>query len=548
MLRDASSVPPGSTIRADVCVVGAGAAGITVARALRGKGLATVVLESGGLDEEAAAQALNHGDVLGRPYFPLDETRFRRFGGTTHRWAGWCRPLDPVDFEARPAVPAGGWPLAHGELVPYYRLAAAACGVAPDGFTPEAWAATLPAPYRLGAGSEALRTVVWQRSPPTKFGDAYRAELTAARDVAVYLHATVVELEAGPGGARVEAAVIAREDGARFRVAAGRYVLTAGALETARLLLLSRGAHPDGLGNQHGNVGRYFADHPHGVVARVRLTAAASRRPEMPSLDAGGLRGARARIRLRRPVQGAKFGYALAEPVLREHGLLNMAVHLVPEPQPGGHDAAYWSLALVLANARSPRRVLAQIRDGALPDGFGDHLREIARHPVALARAVYRDVVRRPTVLGLYAQAEQAPNRDSRVRLSDRRDRFGAHRVQLEWRLAGADRESIRRSVELMGAELAAAGLGRMEPAPWLAAEGPPPDTELTGGHHQLGTARMSADARHGVVDATCRVHGVANLYVADGSVLPTIGFANPLLTIVALAFRCADLLAAGRS
>ncbi len=545
MLRDASEIPAGSVIRTDVCVVGAGAAGITLARALRGRGPDVVLLESGGLDEEPDAQALNHGDAIGRPYYPLDETRYRRFGGTTHRWAGWCRPLDPVDFEPRPGVPDGGWPLQHGEMEPYYRRAAAVCGVAPDGFTPAFWAGTVPDPYLPPVVGGGLRTVVWQGSPPVKFGDVYRPDLAAARDVTVYLHATVIELRTSPDGGRVAAARVARRDGERFEVAADRFVLAAGALESARLLLLSRGAHPAGLGNRHGNVGRYFADHPHGVVGVARLTGEArNRRPAIAALDARGWRGARARLQLRRPVHGAKFGYALRQRTLREHHLLNMAVHLVPEPREGRSEEAYWSLALLLANARSPRRLVAQLREGALPDGFGEHLGEIARHPAALVDAVYREVVRRPAALGLYAQAEQAPNPESRVTLSDRRDRFGAHRLQLDWRLADADRESMLRSLELIGVELERAGIGRVEPAAWLHAAGPPPASRLTGGHHQLGTARMSADPRRGVVDPRGRVHGVANLYVADGSVFPSIGFANPLLTIVALALRTADHLA----
>ncbi len=546
MLRDANDIAAGSTIRADVCVVGAGAAGITLARALRGRGLDVVLLESGGMEEEAEAQALNHGDVVGRPYFPLDETRFRRLGGSTHRWAGWCRPLDPLDFDERPIVPGGGWPLEHADLQPYYRRAAEVCDVSPDGFAAAFWEGAVPDAYAPPIVGGSLRTVVWQGSPPVKFGDAHRADLESSRDVTAYLHATVLELAVTADGSRVAVAQVARHDGGRFEVAAGRYVLTAGALETARLLLLSRAEHPGGLGNRHGNVGRYFADHPHGVVGVVRLDGEArSRRSRIAALDARGWQGARARLRLRRPVHGAKFGYALSEPVLREHGLLNSAFHLVPEPTAGGTDGAYWSLALLLANARSPRRLLAQIREGALPDGFGEHLRDVARHPAALVEALHREVVRRPVALGLYVQAEQAPNRESRVSLSDRRDRFGAHRLELDWRLSEFDRESMLRSVELIGAELERAGIGRVEPVPWLRADGPPPEVELTGGHHQLGTARMSTDPRHGVVDAAGRVHGVANLYVADGSVFPSIGFANPLLTIVALALRTADHLAA---
>ncbi len=545
MLVEAERVPDGSWLRTDLCVVGAGAAGISLARELAGGPFDVVVLESGGLESDPSAQELNAGEIAGLPYFALDETRFRRFGGSTHRWAGWCRELDPIDFETRDWVPFSGWPFGHATLAPYYRRAAEICQIAATPGGVAAWGDAVPELYRSPFVGGEIRAVSWRSSPPTKFGDVYRQDLAAAHNVRVLLHSTAVELETNAAGGRVQAVHVAGGDGRRFRVEAQRVVLTAGALESARLLLTSRGVRPEGLGNDHGLVGRFFADHPHVVSGRIRIARPASTgRPPVAALDLG-LRGAGARFRLRRPVPGAKFGYALAEDSLRRRGLLSLSAHLVPERTAAAADLQH-SLALVASNLRSPRRLLAQARAGALPEGWSDHVSTLARHPGAVLEALYAEILRRPAALGLYSQAEQAPNPDSRVTLSDEKDRFGVPRLRLEWRLGRLDHDSLRAGQAVIGAQLAQAGLGELEPAGWLAEGGEPRwGTDLTGGHHQLGTTRMSRDPKRGVVDGDGRVHGMANLYVADGGVFPTVGFANPLLTIVALALRCADHLRA---
>ncbi len=534
MIRDARHLPDGTTLQADVCIVGAGPAGITLAQALTGAHLDVVVLESGGLEEEPETRRLNAGDLAGVPYFPLDETRHRRLGGSTHRWAGWCRPLDPIDFERRPWVPHSGWPLSRDELAPYYERAAELCEL-PEAAT----AARAPALYRAPVTGGEVERVAYLASPPTKFGNAYRDDLERSRDVTLYLHATAVEVETDEQGRRAEAVRFGCLDGRRARVAAATFVLAAGALETARLLLVSRAARPAGLGNEHDLVGRFFADHPHVLTGHVAIAErAATGRPEFRSLDRGPA-GARDRLRLRRPSQDAKFGYRVGDDEQRRRRLLNHSTHLVPVSGVDPQSPAYRSLALIAGNLRSPRRVVSQLRAGAIPDGIGHHLANLARSPGLVARAVYRELARRPRRMGLYTQAEQSPHPGSRVTLVDRRDALGVPRLKLDWRFAPGDRASIVATQEVLGARFRAAGIGTVEHAPWLVS-GDTWGAGMTGGHHQLGTARMSDDPKRGVVDRNGRLHGVANVYVGDGAVFPTVGSANPLLTIVALALRTA--------
>ena len=129
MFLDARELADGAEFSCDLCIVGAGAAGIAMARALRGRGLRVIVLESGGFELDDAVQDLYRGEVVDPFYQPLDETRLRYFGGTTNHWAGYCRPLDDIDFSRRDGTPYIGWPFPAAELVPYYRRAHPVCGV-----------------------------------------------------------------------------------------------------------------------------------------------------------------------------------------------------------------------------------------------------------------------------------------------------------------------------------------------------------------------------------------------------------------------------------
>ena len=139
----------------------------------------------------------------------------------------------------------------------------------------------------------------------------------------------------------------------------------------------------------------------------------------------------------------------------------------------------------------------------------------------------------------MLARTEQAPNPDSRVVLSNQRDALGLNRVRLNWNLMDLDRRSIEVLVAAFAAEMGRLNIGRVRLREWLTARSSEFPTSF--GHHHMGTTRMSDNPTTGVVDRNCQLHGVNNLYVAGSSVFATSGYANPTLTIVALALRLAD-------
>lgn len=487
MLINCRELPPGTTLEADLCIIGAGPAGITVARALRGTGRSVLLLESGGFEPHKATNRLMRGGFRGsfwpRGRFPyMTTTRMRGFGGTSGHWNGYVRPLDPIDFEQRDWMPGSGWPFGYSALHAYYVRAAEAVEVTPFP-TRDPHGQPLPTPGLFRNDPE-LTEQWFHFSPPTRFGETYRAELVDDPDIKVALWGNVVRIVRASNGRAVERLACKVLEGPAFTVKARRYVLAAGGIETPRLMLAS-----GGLGNDRDLVGRYFCDHPHVTIGFASVT---------------GRHGALRRFRKQ---NHRRLGHRIMPVVVptaaaqRAHRLCNAGVQLIRtrKARPGSE----WMRALrgVVGPDKSSERVL-------------------------------------------YARFEQAPNRDSRVYLGRDKDRLGVPRAQLGWWLSSDDRQRIIRVMELIARRFGAAGLGHVYAN--LLTEGAWPKRSLGGCHH-MGTARMHPDPARGVVDADCKVHGIDNLWLAGSAVFPTGGAANPTLTLIALAYRLAEHLEQAR-
>jgi choline dehydrogenase-like flavoprotein len=496
VIQDARSLADGSELECDVCVVGAGAAGITLAREFAGGDVRVCLLESGGFEPDEAVQDLYRGvargTILGPGSHYLAGGRLRYFGGTTNHWQGWCRPFEPIDFTARPWIAASGWPFDRSHLDPWYGRARAVIGLA--AFDDDAVAAAAGPPPLLPGGSRVPTRFYYLQ--PTRFGVAHRARLAAAPNLRVLLHASAVGVRVGAGDDRVRRIDAATLAGTRFAVLARWFVLACGGIENARLLLLSDDARERGLGNERDLVGRYFCDHPHLEAGHALL-----------------FRGEES-LRLYDYAFDPRLGQTrigvlgLAPEAQREHELLNCSVELRAADAVSRPELA------------DPLGAVAPLLDRPGQD-------PPARSTTTLATLTVR--------------TETTPNPESRVTLTGERDALGQRRPKLAWRILPGDRRRLRRALAVVGSELGRQGVGRVhlvEPgeAPWRGAYG---------GHHHIGTTRMHPDPHRGVVDADCRVHSTANLFVAGSSVFPTSGFANPTLTLVALAIRLADHLKA---
>jgi choline dehydrogenase-like flavoprotein len=517
VLVDARTVPDGKIIETDVCIVGAGAAGITVARELVGQPFRVCVLESGGFEADPDTQGLARGDSVGVPYFPLIAARLRYFGGTTNHWDGWCRPLDPLDFEVRDWVPHSGWPFDHRHLAPFYARAQPICQLGAATYELEDWKSdALPL---LPFAGDRVTSVIFQHSAPTRFGARYRGALVAANNVSLYLNANAVELETDRNGGTVRLLRAACLTGNRFAIAARRYVVATGGIENARLLLASTKVEPGGVGNRHDLVGRFFMEHPH-LESGYLL-------PSSPEVPVRGYSYLPLRINTAR----VSALVTLTPETLRREKLVGFSAVLLPRSRS--------EISTGVASFRVIRRAL---RQWTLPEDFVKHLGNVISDIDDVAAVAYEKAWSRSGVPGalasLYNRMEQAPNPDSRVTLSEERDPFGKPLARLDWRLSELDKRSIRRAHEIFGEEVGRAGIGRFHIDVDATPNWPP---LLIGGFHHMGTTRMHTDPRRGVVDANAQVHGVSNLFLAGSSVFPTSGYTGPTLTIVALALRLAD-------
>lgn len=524
---DARNLPAGEVIERDICIIGAGPAGLALAKEFAAASVRVAIIESGDREADGDTQALAWGRVVGRPYPDLDVVRLRFFGGTSNHWGGNVKPLDPWDFTERPWIAHSGWPIAAADLAGPYKRAAAFCGLDEHAYD--------ETKLRLERGlvpwatkdddikSYIFHTVGERR---IRFGPSYYDFFKTAANIDVFLNANVQRLAHDEAQKLVSGIIVRTLTDKQLTFRAKRYVLAAGGIENPRLLLLSRNRAGHALGNAYDLVGRYFMEH-------ITNPEFGELIPTDPNLNLSYYRA-------EKNDWGETWGvFGMAEDMQRRHQLPNIRYQVADitnvfnqnENTPGFQSLKTFSDSL---------------KQGELPTRAGDHFLNILRDiddVVALAYYRLRYDPDYPLVkLKIVAIGEQAPNPESRVYLGEDKDRFGQPVAVLDWRLTEADSIGMQRSTAFLARALARNGIGRLVdtfPENGFASIDPHPH------YHHMGTTRMHNDAKSGVVDKNCRVHGMSNLYIAGSSVFPTVGNVNPTLTIIALALRLADHLKA---
>ncbi|ALG74952.1 FAD-dependent oxidoreductase [Azospirillum thiophilum] len=559
MLRDARHVLNGTHIDCDLCIVGGGAAGLTMARELAGGTCSVVLLEGGGLEVDGISQALYAGRNVGLPYERLTTARSRYLGGSTNCWGGFSRPLEPGDFVRRPWIPGSGWPIAREALMPYYERSQEVLGLGPFDYGNGFWMERVGGPNatlfpldgvdgQMGGGMDGgdFENRVAQLSPPIRMGEAYRAEIGRAANITAFLNANVTGLETNATASAVERVRVRTLGGPGFTVGARLFVLCCGGIENARILLLSNGVQAAGLGNGNDLVGRCFADHPRFKTGPVRLT---QQRQHRRLYDVSLCL---ARRRLRRPHPPVALALAPTAELQARHELPNSRTYLVASYHSGALDAfkAMRDLRLLPSRHRCRRFGVSEDEAASLLRNAGPR---ILRSLPQLVHALFDSTIDPgwlPRRFTLETVLEPVPNPDSRVTLDHATDPFGCNLPRVDWRLTDQDRRGAAETQRLLREELLRRGLISVDGDGEDGGEG---DAERGAAAmadvgwcwHHMGTTRMHESPRHGVVDADGRVHGVGNLYVAGSSVFPTMGADHPTMTIVALALRLTDRVAA---
>lgn len=533
-----------SALSARVCIVGAGAAGITLACELCDSGFDVLLLEAGGLKPDRSLDDYYRGAATA-PH--PDPTQFRRtvFGGTTGLWGGRCVALDPIDFEPRAHVPGSGWPISYESVAEHYPRAMQYCDAGRFDFSLEgSLSHAQPTLAGYMGDADVVADRIERYSLPTDFGSRYRKRLHDSLNVTVLLGARCVGLHRSAGEERIDSLEVVDAAGKRRRVSAEVFVLATGGIEVPRLLLASD-ADGKGLGNGDDHLGRYYMCHFENCLGRVVPHGAEVAFDFERTTD-----GVYCRRQLRFTAQAQ-----------REQRLLNMAFRLhFPSYADASHGSSVMSGIYLAKSILVPEyRAILQHNEAAEASPARAHLRNVVRGLPQLARFAadwlfriqlaqrklpYTLVPNADGSFPLEFNSEQTPSPSNRITLSREKDRDGLPRVSIEWRLSDADTDSAYRGFLLLRDSLSRAGRARL-----LFDEDQLRDklsrSVPLGGHH-IGTARMAATAAAGVVDGQCAVFGLPNLFVASSAVFPTSSHANPTLTIVALAVRLAAHLRRG--
>lgn len=520
MLIDGRSVANGSELATDICIVGGGPAGITLGCEFLGKGINVMLLEGGGLQVEPDSQELTVGEISGIGHVPLDTARLRAFGGSSGLWGGWCRPFDAIDFEQRPWVPHSGWPITRDDLDEYYRRAQRVCELGPFDYDPANWHLESAPPLSLDDAD--IQTRLIQFSAPTRFGTRYRDPIVSSDNIRLYIHSNVVQIEPNDSG-QIKQLHVATLEGKRFTVKAKHYVLAAGGIENARLMLASNQVVNTGIGNEHDVVGRYFADHMQQDTAGIFPI-----HHDVPfNLYLGEDRHIKRRPRLDGGKPVAVMGYfTLSESLQRSAKILNYSCKM---PRSSLGDYYMHTQSQHITGAPWRRKLTERLR--TFTDSAYDGLTVASRRLLGKEHAFYK----------LVTTQEQAPNPDSRVMLGRTKDRLGVPVARLHWAMNDLDRYTLKVGMERMIHAFNESDFARSHAAVHLQAENWPSNINCS--WHHCGMTRMHSDPKQGVVDADSQVHGIHNLHIAGSSVFTTNGHGNPTLTVIALTLRLADRL-----
>ena len=517
----------GRTLACDVCIVGSGPVGLTLAAELAGATLSVLVLESGGRSPDPWADSLNAIESVGsRRVMDQTKVRNRIFGGASQTWSGRLAAFDAIDFAERAWVPFSGWPISRATFERFLPRTLPHLGAAiADNTDPVIRRAA------LGAGADRfdpdlLDDYVWTYSRGTAGRLPFLPRITCAsaperrpgafRACAAFVNATLVHIDTAAGGTAVTGLTVRGPDGLVRRVVPRATILCGGGIENARMMLASNRIVRTGVGNARDQVGRYLMDHPRGVSALVKPR-------DIPAVQT--IFGSR-----RRPVAGKPAvvmqGVAVSRSAQQREGLLNCAVWYNGVVA----DADPYAVAIRLARGRDWSK--ASLGVLAREAGF------VAAGAARLAVAG-RTPPRRLAALELLAMVEQAPDPNSRVTLGETVDALGVPVSRIDWRVHELEKRSVIAATRFFVSESRRLGLPVPEIVPELLDPGAP--LNFLDSAHPTGTTRMSADPATGVVDADCAVHGVAGLYVAGASTFATSGHANPTQTALALAIRLAD-------
>jgi GMC oxidoreductase len=467
----------------DVCIIGAGAAGITIASELAKAKINVLLCEGGQDDYSEESQSLYKGKVVADPELDIMYSRLRYFGGTTNHWGGYCRPLDEYDFTKcsfDSSIPT--WPINKATLSKYLDDACKILEIQ-NNFKD----------YELGGY---FKHVDYKLSGPVRFKAKYLDILRKSKYCELLFNANLFNLETG--GNYIQEAIFKTDKNKAFKIKSKFYVLATGGTENSRLLLWSNKLSGGRLIKNANDLGKYWMSHPHFNLGNILMW------------------------NVKDPLPDGFVNYAPTKDFLDRNKLMNIVLRVDPivradpgpgiSPPPHDEDQTNEKIAVEIF------KIAPLLAQGLLESGYKIFVRPL---------------------LGIW---EQVPDPDNKIILSDKRDRLGIPTLELHWRKKKSEYRAAKTAAYEFAKFVAVNNLARVKLSDWLINDKDPPvdGQEHLYGHH-LGGTRMSTSPSSGIVDENCKLFDQSNMYVVGSSVFPRGGHSNPTLTIVQLSLRLSD-------
>ena len=509
-------------VEADICIFGAGVAGIVTALELLDTGKKIVLIESGEEVFDQRIQALYQADSKPELFPNPLHSRLRMLGGSSNHWENSNERLDPSDFSKREWVPDSGWPITYEEVAKYYPDAERYCRVGGNGFDFSFWNQKMKF-LDIVEGSDLLETAVLKHAiPPTRFFYQYKKRLLNAQNLFIYTHANLVDLDWSAETSTIQKAYFKSIGGSQHSITADIFVMAFGGIENARMLLTFNQKFDDKLGNQHDLVGRYFMEHP--TIRGAQFFPLNGKLPK-PYTN-GNFNGdylVSTRLKFR-------------QSALEQQRFNNLRLIFNPASK------------RTLSEGISSAHILgSHLSHGEVPENFGSHIANVLEDMALVLDSFSRkefdytlsDDADKFGGYQILAMLEQTPHYDSRITLGDSKDELGINRAKILWKLSEGDKKLAWAALEKLAHDRQLLRYGRVrilqdeEERIW--------GNQLGFGQHHMGTTKMGDSEKNSVVDATCRLRGARNFYIAGSSVFPTGGHVPPTLTIVALSIKLAN-------
>jgi GMC oxidoreductase/FAD binding domain len=551
MFIDAETLQNGTTLSANIAVVGAGPAGIVLSLELAKAGHEVVLIERGRFNFSETLQNLGEASYFDPQFHaPMSECTRQQVGGTSVIWGGRCLPYDPVDFDRRSYIPNSDWPITYEELEVYFQRACEYFFCGKSEFNIKNIPSIKQKSIVPGLPDEEVLTSTLERwSLPTNFGKEYFNALKQSTKIKLLYSLTCTEIDTNEQGNQVELLHGKTIGGKTIYLKCQKYVLAGGALNTTRLLLASDRKHHGGIGNHSGLLGKFYMGHLSGDISSIHFTTP-------PKDTIFGFDRDPENIYVRRRL-------SFTREFLNKQQIPNIVAWLGspkfgdPSHQNGTLSSAYLALSMPILKNYLTSTALRKAAIGKENQGiYWAHVRNVLKdfkqtltfvpsfgygRYIAKRKIPALFVYSAANEYPLHYHSEQVPNLNSSVSLSDEHDALGMRRLNINLQFTQQDIDGVVQAHKYWDQYLRKHNCGYLK---YLTDNPEASIWQQAGdGFHQVGTTRMAEHPKDGVVGTNCNIHGVDNLFVASSSIFVTSGQANSTFMIVAFTLRLADYL-----